>query len=340
MSGAAELGVNPELEPQIKFAELGLRIIDPVDRLQEAMLLVDGPFLHGATIADPDNDHVERAFGHAEWLGHLNARQLTRSYGKQPLTLEFMLDIHAAYARAVDTAQAGILLSEGSYISGSSVDRTLGYVAMTDTSIAAVRANPFVSFKPAPERDAARGWLVYGTGMNGRLRRKALQQICNWYNQSEQAYEDRVLLAAQLQRRVVSLHPFPACINGRPSRALMNWSLENSNLPQSSPYDFDDDVIVDLWQWRSKVLDGMQRYKRFGQRSLSGRTNPAELFGILPELHYFQEVMRHRMATPDPLIPGAHHDRNAYMHFMDVLHRSARQSSALSLPFFTQKSIY
>ena len=315
------------LETDIKLAELGLGIVKDADRLQEAMLLVDRPFLDGAAVADSGNKHPERAFGHAEWLSHLKARLQARDYGDRSLTVEFMCAIHAAYASAVDPSQAGELLPEGYYISGSSIDRTLGLVAMTGTSIKAVRANPYVTFNPASMSDISKGWLMYGYGMNAQTRHKALGQICDWYNDARQIYTDRILLAAQLQRRIVALHPFPLGINGRPSRVLMNWSLENSRLPASAPSEFDDDVLVSLSQWRHEVAMGINHYRRAGQLGMIGCKDAVELYDLQEEKRYYWQTLRHRTATPAPLAPGMHHDKNDYRAFMAMLRQGSSMAS-------------
>lgn len=316
---AGYVSADSQLETDIRVAELGLGIKNDADRLQEAMLLIDRTFLDGAAIADPANKHPERAFGHNEWLGHLRARQYARDYGNRPLTLELMLGMHAAYTASINSSLAGEILSESCYISGSSADKTLGHVPMNHTTISAVRSNPYVTFVPASASDISKGWIRYGFGMNMHTRQKALQQVCNWYNEARYTYPDQVLLAAQLQRRIVSLHPFPLAVNGRPSRVLMNWSLENAQLPASAPSDFDDDVLVGLPRWRHEVAKGIHRYRRAGQLGMIGCSDAVTLYDLHKENQYYWQTQRHRTETPAPLTPGAHHDRNAYMAFMAIL---------------------
>lgn len=330
-STADGLSVDPELETQIRLAEINLGATKPATRLQETLLVVDRPLIDTSVITDPKNKHPERAFGHEQWLGHLTARQILRDYGDQPLTLELMRAVHKAYAKPFDSARAGELLYSGGYVSGSSEDKTLGYVAMTDTSIRAVRANPYVTFLPAPNEDLSKGWLAYGSGMNAISRAHALRGICNWYNTARQTYTNRILLAAQLQRRIVSLHPFDLGVNGRPSRALQNWSLMNSDMSPSAPYDFDNDVVVSLRQWQSEVATGMRRYQRVGQLGMLGHTDPVVLLDLQLEQQYFQNTLRHKMEPPAPLKPGSHHDRNACVKFMTALRTGVAHEQAIKM---------
>jgi hypothetical protein len=314
------LSGDKELEARIKVAELGLGIVTPAQRFQEAALLIDRPYLEVSAVVDPDNKHPERAFGHKEWLGHLMARQFTRDDNDTSLSFALLVGIHRSYVRPVDSSQAGVFM-EGKnwYRSGSQdADPVLGYIDLTPVEEKVIRANPHVTFQVSKNSRDGQGWITYAR-MDSVERRKAVEGVCNWYNEARLVYNDPVLLAAELQRRIVSLHPFALGVNGRPSRAAQNWSLENAQLPPSAPADFDKDVVLDVHAWRNEVAAGQRWYAHLGRLSVARQTDPSVIFDVQPQQDYYQEVLRHSVAPPDRLTPGAQHDRNAYMRFAKQL---------------------
>ncbi|NEW37240.1 Fic family protein, partial [Nocardia cyriacigeorgica] len=85
-------------------------------------------------------------------------------------------------------------------------------------------------------------------------------------NARDDPEQDRVELAATLQWKLCSIHPFKADGNGGTSRELLAWSLLNSGLSPSAMEEFDDDFFTPLSVWVEKVRDGIARYEEWSAR--------------------------------------------------------------------------
>ncbi|MFI5539110.1 Fic family protein [Nocardia sp. NPDC051900] len=82
-----------------------------------------------------------------------------------------------------------------------------------------------------------------------------LQALSDWYNVDRKLPgTDPYQLAAELQRRYISIHPYRD-YNGSSSRILMNWSLENHELPPSALSDFDKDIFSTTGEWTDMVRE-------------------------------------------------------------------------------------
>lgn len=320
-SGQFIPGTTADLESQIQTAEIALGIVTPGQRLREAVLLVDRYYLDAAAVTDPKNINPERALGHAEWLGHLAARRLTQEYGDQPLTLDFILAVHRAYVEPIAPGRAGTLLATGWYwfkgVPRDEMESGPGYhEPLTSRQVDVVQANPYLRFEPDVNSKAPNGGTVVFPNMTLKERVAALNGLCSWYNHKKKNLTyDRVLLAAQLERRGISIHALDSGVNGRPWRALMNWSLENAGLPPSAPVDFDNDILSTLSKWRSQVSEGMNEYARMGKLIVAGEVETATLLGQEQQKRFYEEVLCHRVGPPPSLTPGTYHDRAAYMDF-------------------------
>jgi len=59
-----------------------------------------------------------------------------------------------------------------------------------------------------------------------------LQDVCDWYNMQSPHFINIPALASQLQKKIVSIHPFDDK-NGGLSRVILTWVLENNGFPSS-----------------------------------------------------------------------------------------------------------
>ncbi|MGW5384693.1 Fic family protein [Nocardia sp. NPDC003963] len=124
--------------------------------------------------------------------------------------------------------------------------------------------------------------------------RAELESLCDWYNAARsRPVSDPCALAAELQQRAVSIHPWQD-YNGRFSRLLMNWSLECDGLPPAALPDFDRDVFSTTPEWAEAVRTGSAA---FGERAnrleqLGADADPVELFGLADDYERYRALGR------------------------------------------------
>lgn len=287
-----------------RSAELGLNT--PSQRAMESSLFIDEPVHRAALISD--YPRPELMFGEKAWAGYLDARVFSRRNSDRELSVPFITELHQRVAR-FDGPGGGVIDGrERWFICGKPA---------TPEEIANVEANPHLARIPdgtVPLKPNI-GAVFY------RLKdpvdiRNELDSLCDWYNQARGAPgTDPYRLAAELQQRFVSIHPYGDC-NGRTSRLLMNWSLEHNGLSPSVLPDFNKDILSSTDQWTDAVRAGSQTFAdRTDRLQQSGGTaDPVQLFG----LQDLQERYRNHDGETEPL-GSVYHDVDWWRDFLEEL---------------------
>jgi len=288
------------LERQISGAERKLGIRTPGDRTLEAMLFVDAPILDYALIIDA-NVKPERLFGRKAWADHLDARLYMREAAASPLSPELIMNAQQLLTRRSAPESAGVIRDIG--LAGGKLDTPLEPDEYSAAQIAAIEAHPQLSFRSEPEDDPSSmtGYIYYPYLEDGKKTVKAIQTelkaICKWYNQTKASdSHDPYALAAELQQRLVTLHPFMDG-NGRVSRLLMNWSLMADGQPPSFLSDPNADVTTQLAPWSEEVRLGSRQYARAETKrnalADAGIEDAAAIVGVGEPKAFYQYVYRH-----------------------------------------------
>lgn len=309
-----ELGKRPDgsarndLEMRIGRSEMALGITSQRDRLLESSLVIDYPLV-AYSIATRNMDGVERAFGHNAWADHLDARLHTRQYGQQPLTTEFILELHRIYANRTNPTYAGKIVSNIRSIGTLERGQTLDEMQQAE-----VRANPFLDYEE--DQGTQTGIIVY-TVLNEEDRRRELDTITQRYNAMVATSDGTPFMrAAYAQRGIAALH-FLQDFTGRISRDIMNWSLENAGENPSLLPDFDMDIVVPFDEWVETVEAGSRRYSSV---RVGDPNDPAVAFGLKREQEIC-DLLRERNDKEFPaLIPGKNHTIRVYADFLKALH--------------------
>lgn len=271
-----------------RLAELGLHT--PAQRAQESSLFIDEP-LHQVLLLSRQ-PRLELAFGEGAWAGYLDSRAFARQYGDRELTVPFMTELHQRMSHFTKPECGGIFRNS----------KSVGMMPTRFTSEkrALVEANPHLGYlragtvPVAPNQEAIEYRLS-----NPEAVKAELQVLSDWYNNASMLPgTDPYRLAAELQQRYISIHPW-VDYNGGSSRILMNWSLERYGLPPSSPSDFSKDIFSTTEEWTDMVRAGSDA---FGERAnrlarLGETADPIEVFGLNREHEAFQ--------ARDPWIPFA-----------------------------------
>jgi hypothetical protein len=150
--------------------------------------------------------------------------------------------------------------------------------------------------------------------------------LSTWYNDARnQSGTDPYRLAAELQQRFVSIHPWTD-YNGTSSRLLMNWSLGRDGLPPSAVADFNKDLFSPLEEWVDDVRAGSNA---FGERAdrlarLGDTADPISVFGLEREHERYLD----RYGQRELFIPGDTHDANFYRSVLEELRGNGRSQIA------------
>ncbi|MFQ6227448.1 Fic family protein [Nocardia sp. NPDC002869] len=292
--------------------ELGLR--SAATRALESSLLIDEPLHRMALIRD--QPHPELLFGDGEWAGYLDARAYARRHGSRELSMSFLTELHQRLARFCPDAAGGLFADRERW--GTQSRR------LTDEEIAQVEANPHLEYLPP----GTGGFLLDG-GLKYRIStpeaaRSELESLCDWYNDVRgRPGFDPYALAAELQQRAVSIHPWQD-YNGRFSRLLMNWSLECDGLPPAALHDFDKDVFSTAPDWADAVRTGSED---FAERALrlegrAGEMDPIELFDLAGDYEHYRALGR----STAPFGCGDYQDIEGCRRQLDQLRAAPRDS--------------
>ncbi|MET8797139.1 hypothetical protein ABZV91_11940 [Nocardia sp. NPDC004568] len=186
---------------------------------------------------------------------------------------------------------------------------------LTDSEKAAIDRDPLSWFVPGPIMQE-HGVLLYPRFHDFRAE---LQSVADWYNDatSMPGY-DSYSVAAELQRRVVTIHPWLMGDSGRWSRQLMNWSLERDGLKPAALAEFNKDLYSSLPDYTRCVREGSHRY---GEWEIRVRSNPS----ADPVTAFGLEALRQRYigigGETAPFTPGEVYDANRYDQLLEQLDR-------------------
>lgn len=165
--------------------------------------------------------------------------------------------------------------------------------ALTEAEIAVIEENPELTYFPPPAGLGDHGYIKYPSFDTQDAVRGKLQELCDWYNAAVRDPEhDPYEVAAMLQHRFVSIHPWQYDYSGRTSRLLMNWSLESSGLWPAVIEDYDRDLFTRPEDWVRFVQEGSERYgKRIARiRQRGSAADLAAMFGPQQEMTSDQDL--------------------------------------------------
>jgi hypothetical protein len=290
-------------------------------KIQEIPLFIDERFLRTGLLAGRDIEDIKHWFGAGEWAGWLGARKVAQSYGNRPLSASFINNLHQALLLPASPKE-NVLIGDFrlSAMFGFKKDNPGEFPI---SKITVINENPYLKFieTPVPEGKIARpdatkwGYIQYPRvgdadfmnslpdhikaklsprPTNQELVQVLVEDVIDWYNtQSNLPGVDRIALAAELQRRLISVHPFGDA-NGRLSRIVMNWSLENAGYPAPRIVNFNADIESPLEQWIETVRNGIAREQKVQEKlklmEEIGWVDPVEALGY-SELKTFYDLM-------------------------------------------------
>jgi hypothetical protein len=145
--------------------------------------------------------------------------------------------------------------------------------------------------------------------------REELGKLSDWYNNARRLPgRDPYRVAAELQQRFVSIHPFMNG-NGHTSRLLMNWALEREGLAPSILSDVDRDILSTPGQWADEVRAGSRTFAEREDllRQSGADADPIRIFSLqqLRDVYWDQGGV--------PLEVGDYHDVGMWREFLKGL---------------------
>lgn len=310
------------LENTILRSEKALGLETEYDRQTEASLFIDKKFLSYALITGVVQ-RSERVFGGKAWADYLDGRLFARQYGKQDLTPDFIRELHAKLTYRSDPEISGKIREFG--VIGASYDECGKPVTYTKEQVSAIERNPQLSFKRIPPEDAnsTTGFIVYPPQSGAQIKEtitENLNKLCEWFNKAkkEKTYSPHAI-AGLLQHRLVSIHPFSDG-NGRLTRTLMNWSLENDGEAPSVIDNPGEDILTDEETWVSYITKGSDQYKAIKKRQSelqeAGIHNINALFDLGQDKAFYEYIFQHLKQAPSLPTNGDKHKHQTYEDFL------------------------
>lgn len=265
----------------------------------------------------------EDLFGQKEWEGYVDARAFARDYGSNNLTIDFITSIHQKLVAGINPNISGkirnIDVMAGDYNDPSKP------VSYTKEEIDNINANDYLAFETTG--DETTGFILYPFSKDGGSTEayvsELLQQVCDWYNtEREKEGTDPHRLAALLQRKLISIHPF-LDTNGTVSRLLMNWSLENSGVSPSALDNPSNDILTSEDDWTKAVQNGSKKYedsnKRLSAMEKAGVVDIAYVLGFGPEKAFYDYVFKHLSIPPQLFTSSGMQDHKQFEEFFGNL---------------------
>lgn len=311
------------IEDQIHESERLLGIESEYDRLLEASLFIDKSFLSYALITGVTKK-PERVFGDKAWADYLDGRLFARTYGKQDLTLDFILGLHKKLTLRSDPEISGKIRDVDA--KAAAYDDPTKPVTYTAEQIRAIEQNPQLSFLRVPpeDKDSTTGFIVFPHSSpianTQEEITKDLKELSEWFNNAkkQESYNPHII-AALLQHRLISLHPFRDS-NGRLTRMLMNWSLENDDETPSVIDNPTEDILSDEEAWISYISEGSKKYEAFKKRQAAlqeaGIDNINALFDLGLDKAFYEYIFQHLKQAPPLPTSGDKHKHETYEVFL------------------------
>ncbi|MCX4097982.1 Fic family protein [Nocardia sp. alder85J] len=269
-------------------------------------MFIDEPLHRTALVSG--HPTPELMFGESDWAGYLDARAFTRSYGDQELSVRFMTEINQ---------RAGQFGPQDSGVFAEGTRWAVLGRPLTAEEAHTVEANPhLLHIEPGTPPLGNMSAVSYERKDAAAIRNE-LQSLSDWYNNARGAPgTDPYRLAAELQQRFVSIHPFTD-YNGRSSRLLMNWALEREGLSPSVLPNFDRDILATSDEWAETVRAGSRTFAERADRldRLGASADPVEIFG----LQRLRALYNGHSGYIAPLRAGDDHDIYSVQKFLDVL---------------------
>src|SRR3989338_6455374 len=148
--------------------------------------------------------------------------------------------------------------------------------------------------------------------------------LCDWYNQERQKDHDPHQLAASLQRKFVSIHPF-VDVNGRLSRLLMNWSLENDGVNPSIVFEPGNDILTADADWVEEVRSGSLLHQTLENKRKKlesvGYEDVAEMLGLSSLKTFYDLIFSQLAKAPNKPQNGEIMSHLAYEEFIKSLQK-------------------
>lgn len=308
---------------QIHESERALGLESEYDKLLEASLFIDKSFLSYALITGVAKQ-PERVFGDKAWADYLDGRLFAREYGRKDLTPEFIIGLHKKLTQRSDPEISGQIRDVDA--KASAYDDPGKPVAYTTEQVRAIEQNPQLTFLRVPpkDNDSTTGFIIFPHSSPIAQTReeitKDLKQLCEWFNnvKKQESYNPHII-AGLLQHRLISLHPFGDS-NGRLTRMLMNWSLENDGETPSVIDNPSEDILTDEETWISYVSEGSKKYKALKKKQAAlqeaGVDNTNALFDLGIDKAFYEYIFRYLKQTPPLPTRGDKHKHQTYEDFL------------------------
>jgi prophage maintenance system killer protein len=275
--GEAKFSVDAiRYECQKLEGELGIETAS--QRMQEALLFIDQPFLEAAAVRG--DEHPEELFGVTAWRGWLTARLEARQM--KELSVSNVRRLHAKLTAGLEDGLQGIFRTRGGL--GGDYSELGEPLTFSKGEVKAIRENPYLTIR-WKDKDSLQGWIAYPSIKRKKIMKKLKAKdehgwhededenltteqllrgltngVCEWYNRELHRDSDVTQRAADLQRRIVSIHPFRDG-NGRLSRLLLNWALEQEGASPTVVAEGHRDLLMSKNEWRASVEKGQHSWE-------------------------------------------------------------------------------
>ncbi len=287
------------------------------DRLIEAGLFIDQKFINVAIITG-NTQNPERMFGDDAWMDYVEARKAAKEYGGKDLTPDFIINLQKKLTRYSNRKVSGKI--RDAVVRAADYNDPREPVTYSQEQLKAILANPYLSFKRATRESEGNttGFIFYPKPEDIA---EKLRELCIWFNNAkrEENY-DPFKIAALLQQRLISIHPFEDA-NGTLSRLLMNWSLENDGELPSILANPNDDILTEGEEWVSEVKNGSKKLFEIKKRQLrmknAGIEDIPALFGLEQEQAFYEYVFKHISNAPLLVFKGGKLDHKEYEAFVE-----------------------
>lgn len=340
-----------QLRSECRELEEQLGIFTDEHRVLEASLFIDWPFLQVATLRG--DKHPEELFGLEAWKGWLAARIAMQNIDE--LTVDMICNIHKLLAEGMPVEIRGRIRDRGDL--GSDYSNLGSTITFTEAQMKNIDENPLLHVRLTEGTNT--GFIVYPAVQDSKSKRKCisalsperkasispyistsqllrelLEETCRWYAQTRLEVADTTHIAAMLQRKIVSIHPFEDG-NGRLSRLLMQWVLTLGNEYLSILQHPEDDLYFDEDSWKTEVEQGQRELiELIGRQFYSEYASPGQSIHGHQKLAYFQFYQKHT-PPPDPTQPMRHDKyhtwlqafEESYRHFADLTQMTTRVDS-------------
>lgn len=251
--------MSPEARAAFELEMKGRRFIDEGH--------YDEAFKAGVT-------NVEHRYGKKNFDGWAKAEKIVLDAARagKPLTAALLAKAHkAASVDILRAGRQGVIRTATKHTLKQGGFGPLGNQYVTAAEYKVLKDNPHLDVMDLGMVDGKHNVVV--NYLDGAKVPAALDAALKRIDDRLAAGEDPVVIAADAQREVVSIHPFFDG-NGRTSRLVMDYVLERAGLSPSVVRDPNLDTSLSKKAWRDEVRKGLERpldvAKRMWARSKTG----------------------------------------------------------------------